>query len=78
VIPRRVFAVLTTLLAVFTVASCIFLAFQTLFAALGDITAARVGLWISRSCLALLAVTVVLLVGALGWNAMRSPDDRQQ
>ena len=74
-IPRRVFAVLTTLLVVLTVASCVFLGFQTLLASLGDAPAARVGLWIGRFCLAILAIDIVLLVGALGWNAMRPPDD---
>jgi hypothetical protein len=73
VIPRRVFAVLTTLLAVFAVATCIFVGFQTVLASLGDSAAARVGLWISRFCVAMLAVDVVLLVGALGWNAMQPP-----
>jgi hypothetical protein len=70
-----VFAILTTLLAVLTVASCIFLGFQTLLAGLGDTAAASTVLWISRFCVALLAIDAVMLLAALGWNAMQPPSD---
>lgn len=75
VISRRVFGVLTTILIVLTVASAVLLTVQALLAALGDVRGAKVVLWIGLACLILLAIDVLLLVGALGVAAMQSSDN---
>jgi hypothetical protein len=75
VIPRRVFAVLTTLLVVLTIAAAAVMAVHVLLSALGDADGAKIARWIGAACLAALLIDVIALAGALGWQAMQSSDN---
>jgi hypothetical protein len=75
VIPRRVFAILTTLLVVITVAVAVVFALHALLSSLGDIPAARVSRWMGIAGLAAMLVVSLLLLIALGLNTMRSSDE---
>jgi hypothetical protein len=76
VVPRRVFAILTTLLVVITIVVAAVFCLQSLLASLGDVTGARVARWVGMAGLAALLIDALLLLAALGLNAMRAPDDR--
>jgi hypothetical protein len=71
VIPRVVFFVLVAGLSIFVVAFAVLMAFYALVTGLGDLVAARALLWTAMACLILAAVDLLLLVGALGLQAMQ-------
>jgi hypothetical protein len=69
-----VFAILTTTLVVLTVAVVVAFAVHALLSALGDVTGARVTRGVAVAGLVLLCMDGLLLLTALGLNAMRPPD----
>jgi hypothetical protein len=75
VIPRRVFAVLVGGLMILIVAVAMLMAFHTLVSALGDEPAARALLWTAVGCLILALTNLVLLVAALGVQALQDHDE---
>jgi hypothetical protein len=69
-VPRRIFAVLVSGLAIFIVAFAVLMAFYALVSALGDSPGALVLLRSAVATLVLLLVDLLLLVGALGLAAV--------
>lgn len=75
VIPQRVFIALVGGLAILVVAFAVLMGFYALIGALGDAPAARALLWAATSCLILLVMDLVLLVGALGVQTLQQNDE---
>ena len=65
---------LVSMMAVLIVTLAVVKVFQSLFAALGDLLTARVLSGFSIACLVMLAIDVLLLVGALGMLAAQNPE----
>lgn len=81
-IARRLLIVLVYGLPILVVAFGVLMGGAAVAGAVQDAAAAQVLRWVAISCLLLLIMNVVLLVGALGINALadrrRYPDDSQQ
>ena len=79
VIPKRLFTILVFALPVLIVAFSAVMGAQALSRALADAPGARALDWAGLALLLLLIVDVVLLVGALGLNALadQQQDDEQ-
>lgn len=77
-VSRPILAILVITLAVLVVASCVLLGFQALLRFVGDGQGAAVILWIAVASLLLLVIDLVLLVGALGLNAISAPEGRAE
>ncbi len=73
-IPRRLLAVLVLTLPILVVAFAVVMGGQALAQATGDASGARGLFWVGMSCLMLLVVDLLLLVMALGINAMDQRD----
>ena len=69
-ISRQTLLILLYALALLVVASTVVLGGSLLLGATSDAAAATVMRWIGATCLMLLAVDVILLVAALGINAL--------
>lgn len=69
-VSRRVITVLVAGFATIGVAFALLMAASMLAAALGDALGARVLAWVATGCGLLLAIDLVLLVVALGLNAI--------
>lgn len=72
-ISQRVLLVLMSALAVLLVGFSVVMGFYLLTNALQDQSASAALLWIGRVLAVLLVVDVVLVVGALGMNAITRP-----
>jgi len=68
---RRMLLILMTVFAVLLVSFTVIMGFYLLTAALQDSTAASALLWAGRVLGVLLLIDLVLVVGALGVNALR-------
>ena len=68
-LPRRVFAILTTILIVLAVTTVVILGCEGLLSSMDDADGLRVMRWIRIASIVGLAVDSLLLLGALGLKA---------
>ena len=77
-IPRFVFFILVAGLSIFVVAFAVLMAFYALVTEMGDLVAARALLWTAVGCLILAVINVLLLVGALGLQALHGRQEEER